>query len=70
MRIHTIGWQRQWALDLLREKHRLSLFEVYGDAPEKVQIRQGNYEKDLKGLKEKWAKEDEEIKKELACENS
>lgn len=50
--------ERQWVLDMLRDKHGLSLFAIAGKSPEEVRKRQAAYEADLAKLKEKWEEED------------
>lgn len=55
----TKKMDRQWVLDMLRDRHGLSLHHVQGQGPEEVRKRQRAYEAELAVLKTKWAKEDE-----------
>lgn len=49
---------RQYALELLRERHQLSIFECIGTRPEVVRARQEAYERDRERLEKQWAEED------------
>lgn len=49
---------RQWVLDMLRDRHGLSLHAVQGVQPDVVRRRQAAYEAELAVLREKWALED------------
>lgn len=60
----TRKMDRQWVLEMLRDKHGLSFFEISGRPPEEVRRRQAAYKVDLAFLREKWAREDEEREKE------
>lgn len=52
---------RMLAIDGLRQKYQLSLFECQGVAPKVVQERQKAYTEHLNRLKKIWAKEDAEL---------
>lgn len=54
----TRKMDRQWVLDMLRDKHGLSLHEAAGRDPAEIQRRQAVYEDDLAELKKKWEAED------------
>lgn len=70
IRINHRTMTRQMAIDGLRDKHRLSMFEVMGIAAEEVRKRQRFYEEDLARLKEKWAKEDEAFNREYGLDEA
>lgn len=55
----TRFWTRQEILNLLRERHQLTLFECHNVAPAIVQARQRAYDADFDKFKQKWKEEDE-----------
>lgn len=63
MRIWQIKQGRVWVLDLLREKHRLSIFDCIGAPADEIERRRVAYRADLDKLEKEWALEDQELEK-------
>jgi len=49
---------RQYALDLLRDKHQLSIWDCVGARPEEVERRRKAYLVERERLEKQWAEED------------
>jgi hypothetical protein len=59
----TRFWTRQEILNLLRERHRLTVWECMNERPEVVRERQAAYDADLEKFKAKWKEEDADCNK-------
>ena len=63
LRIWQAKMDRMLVLDLLRDKHRLSIFDCMGVGQNEIERRRVAYRADLDKLEKQWAAEDLELEK-------